>query len=61
MAVASASQDRIREISWIRDLTSFESVDLERNWLSLACKAGCDETWTLLGSDDMVTGLACGI
>jgi hypothetical protein len=62
IAVASASQDRIRDISWTRDLTSFESVVLERNWLNLAFRVGCDETWTLAGSDDMVTDRqACSI
>lgn len=53
--LASASQARMSEISFTNILTSFELVELERNWLSLARSDGCCDTWTL-GRDDIVGG-----
>lgn len=51
MAVVNASQARISEMSWIKLFVLAESADAERSWLSLACKLGCVETWTLDGRD----------
>lgn len=49
VAVASASQPSMREISWTSDLTSFAAVAWDRSWESLALRQGCDEMCTLGG------------
>lgn len=60
MERANASHDRIRAISWTKDLTSWAFADLERSWLSLACSDGCCEMRTLPGSEAMACGWRVG-
>lgn len=54
MAVASASQPTIREISCTSAFTSLEGVLFDRSWLNLALRQGWFETWTFFGRVDMV-------
>ena len=49
MLFARASNPKINEISWISVFTSRALVSLDRNWLSLARREGCDDTRTFDG------------
>jgi hypothetical protein len=55
-AEAKASQPIISAMSWTSDLTSRESVSLDRRRLSLDSRHGCLETCTLGGNDMMSLG-----